>query len=137
MNILYLLCNPAIMEDLNRAFMRLLMPSHLRGDDWTDKYASELTHPVTGYGALAIPEEQYVPVHVEANGAELDYLLNIFVPDEALTQEEADTIRQQVLESVGQSISILDFIPPSWQQFVLTKDQMDAEGWFPASEEEV
>jgi hypothetical protein len=83
-----------------------------------------------------MPEEETVPIHLEADGAELDYMLNIFVQDEALTQEEADVIRQQVIDSVGQQVSILDFVPPSWSAYVLTQEQMDADGWFPPAEGE-
>ena len=132
---LYLLCNPTLIEDFNRSLMRLLMPSHLRQPNWTDKLAVEHYHPVTGYGALAMKENQTVPIHIEANGAELDYLLNIFVSDGALMQEEADTISEQVTESAGQQVSILDFVPESWSDYVLTKEQMDAGGWFPEQEE--
>ena len=132
---LYLLCNPTLIEDFNRSLMRLLMPSHLRQPSWTYKLAVEHYHPVTGYGALAMKENQTVPIHIEANGAELDYLLNIFVSDGALTQEEADTISEQVTESAGQQVSILDFVPESWSDYVLTKEQMDAGGWFPEQEE--
>lgn len=134
---LYLLCNPALIEDFNRSLMRLLMPSHLRKPNWTDKLAVEHYHPITGYGALAMKENQTVPIHIEANGSELDYLLNIFVSDGALTQEEADVISEQVIESAGQQVSVLDFVPESWQQYVLTKRQMDKDGWFPAVEEGV
>lgn len=128
---LYLLCNPALIEDFNRSLMRLLMPSHLRKQNWTDKLSAEYYHPVTGYGALEMEENQTVPIHIEANGEELNYLLNIFVSDGALTQEEADVISEQIIEVAGQEVSILDFVPESWQEYVLTYKQMDAGGWFP------
>ena len=136
MNMLYMLCNPAIADDLNRSFMRLMRPAHLRVGYTTDFYTAKHIHPETGYAALAMPEEETVPIHLEADGAELDYMLDIFVADAALTQEEADVIRQQVIDSVGQSVSILDFVPPSWAGYVLTKEQMDAQGWFPPAEVE-
>jgi hypothetical protein len=117
--------------------MRLLRPSHLREGYITDKYTTEYIHPGTGYGALALPEEETVPVHIEADGAELNSLLTIFVEDGGLTQEEADSISQQIIESAGQQIKILDFVPQSWQQYVLTYEQMDADGWFPTVEEGV
>jgi len=134
---LYMLCNPLLLEDLNRSFMRLLRPAHLRDGYITDKYTTEYIHPVTGYGALALPEEETVPIHIEADGAELNSLLTIFVEDGGLTQEEADNISQQIIESAGQQIKILDFVPESWQQYVLTYEQMDADGWFPPVEEGV
>ena len=137
MSTVYLLCNPLLADDFNRSLMRLLMPTHLRGPDYTDFYAPKHIHPQTGYAALGIPEGHQVNVHPEATGAELDYLLGIFVADGGLTQEEAGGIRQTVADSIGKTVSILDFIPPSWGAYVLTQEQMDLDGWFPAVEEEV
>ena len=134
---IYLLCNPAVVDDFNRSLMRLMRPAHLRDGYTTDKYTTQHIHPVTGYAALAMPEQQTVPIHIESDGAELSAMLDIFVADAALTQEEADAIRDQVIQVAGQSVSILDFVPPSWSAFVLTQEQMDADGWFPSVEEEV
>ncbi len=137
MNMLYLLCNPLVADDFNMSLMRLICPA-ARGANNTTKYlAVKHIHPETGYAALAMKENQTIPIDKEATGAELDYMLNIFVSDNALTEEEADGIRQQVLESLGESVSVLDFVPPSWSAFVLTKEQMEADGWFPQEEEEV
>ena len=133
---IYLLCNPSVMEDLNRSFMRLMRPAHLRDGYTTDKYTTQHIHPITGYAALAMPETETVPIHIESDGAELSAMLDIFVADGALTQEEADDIRDQVIQVAGQSVSILDFVPPSWSAYVLTKEQMDADGWFPPAEGE-
>ncbi len=133
---IYLLCNPAVADDLNRSFMRLILPEHLRPSDFrTEFYTTRMDHPATGYSALGIPEEQKVLVHQDVTGAELIYLLGIFVADGAMTQEEADVVTSQIADSAGQEISILEFIPESWSDFVLTKEEMEQQGWFMEYEE--
>ncbi len=136
MSKLYLLCNPLVADDFNMSLMRLLCPASRAAGNTTKFLAVKHIHPETGYAALAMDENQTVPIDPEATGDELNYMLNIFVNDGALTQEEADGVRQQVLDSLGESVSILDFVPPTWSGYVLTKQQMDATGWFPQLEEE-
>ena len=131
----YCMCNPAIADDLNRALMRLLRPSHLREGYTTDKLGQKHIHPLTGYAALALDNEQAVPIHVEADGAELNALTDIFVAEGAMTQEEADQLEIDIAAAAGTSIVITEFIPPSWSDYVLTKQQMDSAGWFPQVEE--
>lgn len=128
----YCLCNPLLIGQLNCSLMRLLRPSHLRDGYTTDKLGVEHFHPVTGYGALALNNEQAVPIHVEADGAELNALTDIFVADGAMTQEEADQLHDDIIAAAGTSIVITEFIPPSWSPYVLTFEQMDADGWFPS-----
>ena len=128
---IYVLCNPAVADDLNRSFMRLMRPSHMRNGYATDFYTTKVTHPESGYCALAIPENEQVPVHVESDGSELAYMLDIFVADNAMTEEEAEAVKIQIPQLAGSSISILEFIPDSWSGFVLTRQQMEEQGWFP------
>jgi hypothetical protein len=128
---IYVLASPQHAEQLSRSLMRLLRPSHLRGDDWTDLYCGVVRHPTNGQAALELPESEQVPIHLEADGAELTALLATFVADEALTQAEADGIAAAVQANAGQRVRIADFIPPSWSEWVLTREQMDAAGWFP------
>jgi hypothetical protein len=129
----YVLTAPQHAEQLSRAIMRLLRPSQLRGEGWTDLYCSVLTHPTSGQTALALPDEEVVPIHIEADGAELAALLAVFVADEALTQPEADGIVAAVQANAGRKVRVADFIPPSWAAYVLTHEQMYAGGWFPVS----
>ncbi len=133
---LYMMIRPEVADEFNKSLMYLLMPEHLRDNYTTIYYCGKIIHPTNGYAALVMPENETVPIHIESSGDELDDLLNLFVSDNALTQEEADVISQQVIDSKGQSISILDLVPDSWKPFVLTYEQADAAGWFPAEEEE-
>lgn len=127
----YVLVAPQHAEQLSRSIMRLLRPSHLRDDRWTDLYCRVLYHPTSGQAAVDLPDEQQVPIHTEANGAELAALLAVFVTDDALTQQEADGIIAAVQMYAGQWVRVADFIPPSWQQWTFTQEQMDEGGWFP------
>jgi hypothetical protein len=127
----YVLTAPQHAEQLSRSIMRLLRPSHLREENWTDLYCSVLMHPTSGQTALALPDEETVPIHVESDGAELAALLAVFVADGALTQPEADGIAAAVQANAGKLVRVADFIPPSWAAYVLTHEQMDAGGWFP------
>ena len=130
----YVLVNPAHAEQLNRSIMRLLRPEHLRDDTFTDLYCPMVTHPDTGYMALNLPDTQTAPIHIESRGEELAAMLQIFVDDEALTQAEMDGIVATLTGLGGQEVRILDFIPASWQEFVLTREQMEADGWLPDTE---
>ncbi len=130
----YVLVNPAHAEQLNRSIMRLLRPEHLRDDTFTDLYCPMVTHPDTGYMALNLPDTQTAPIHIESSGEELAAMLQVFVDDGALTQAEMDGIVATLTGLGGQEVRILDFIPASWQEFVLTREQMEADGWLPDPE---
>ena len=135
METVYCLCNPLLADDLNRALMRLLRPAHLRAGYTTDTLGVKHVHPVTGYAAIALNNSQPVPVHIEADGEELDALTDIFVADGAMSQSEADQLHVDILAARGESILITEFIPPSWGPYVLTNAQMESDGWFTQNEE--
>lgn len=112
-----------------------MRPSHLRDGSYiTDFYCPMVTHPTTGEMALQLPESETVPVHIEADGAELQAMMAVFVNDGSITQQEADGIVAAVQLYAGQQVVIADLIPPGWQGNVLTQAQAEAEGWFPTEE---
>ena len=117
-------------EHLNRSIMRLLRPAHLRDGYATDLYCPMVTHPQLGYVALALPDLETVPIHVESDGAELTTMMNVFVQDQAITEQEAQGIIAAVQSMAGNEVRIADFIPPSWTANVFTKEQMQQQGWF-------
>jgi hypothetical protein len=110
--------------------MRLLRPAHLRDETWTDLYCAVVYHPSNGQAALALPETEQVPIHLEATGDELAAILATFVADDALTPQEATGIVTAVRANAGQRARVVDFIPPSWSQWVLTQEQANEAGWF-------
>jgi hypothetical protein len=106
------------------------MPNHLRQESWTDLYAQVLYHPTNGQAAINLPDDEYVPIHLQVNGYELQSLLNIFIIDGAITQEEANNIISQIQINAGKKVKIIDFIPDSWKQWVYNYTQMKDMGWF-------
>lgn len=130
----YVLVAPQHAEQLSRSIMRLLRPSHLRGDNWTDLYCAVIRHPTSGQAALALPDEEVVPIHVDADGQELAAMLGVFVADNALTQQEADAIVAAVRSQAGNRVRIADFVPPSWAGNVMTEHEMREAWWFPPRE---
>jgi hypothetical protein len=127
----YVLVAPQHAEQLSRSIMRLLRPSHLRGEGWTDLYCAVIRHPTSGQAALALPDEEVVPIHAAADGAELSAMLAVFVSDGAMTQPEAEGIVSAVRSQAGNRVRIADFIPPSWADYVLTEQEMTEAWWFP------
>ena len=132
---IYVKVNPANIIGLNRSIQRLMRPSHLRDEHYvTDLYCPILTHPVDGRTCLELPESETVPIHIDADGAELQAMFAIFVADGSITQAEADGIAAAVQANAGQEVMIAGFIPPSWQSNVYTREQLEADGWFPDQE---
>lgn len=120
-------------EHLNRSIMRLLRPAHLRNDYTTDLYCPMVTHPQLGYVALALPEFEIVPIHIESDGAELAAIMSIFVQDQAITIQESNGVIAAVQAMAGQNVRIVDFVPPSWSANIFNREQMEQQGWFTSS----
>lgn len=131
----YVLIAPHSAEGFNRGLCRLMRPTALRDADYvTDLYCPMHTHPTNGWMALELPDVETVPIHLAADGSELAVVLDRFVEDQALTQQEADDIVSAVIATRGQQVRIADFIPASWQAYVFTQAEMEAQGWWPDTE---
>jgi len=128
----FVIINPELIDPFNRAIMRLLRPEHLRDADYvTDFYCGTVSHPDgETWPLLDLPDTEQVPIHIEAEGLELKQLLDIFVLENGITQEEADGIKAAIGAVRGQQVRVADFIPESWQPYVLTREQAIAGGWF-------
>ena len=130
MTITYVLVASQHAEQLSRSIMRLLRPTHLRDEQYTDLYCSLLTHPTNGESAILIPSDETVWIHAEATGEELSVLLDTFVADGGIEAQEAAGIMAAVQANRGQQVKVKDFVPQSWSTNVLTQEQMVAAGWF-------
>ena len=132
----YVMANPVHIERFNRSIMRLRLPDHLRPANYvTDFYYGTITHPTTGYAALVVQDnDKDIRIHAEADGLLLREMLDIFVADAAMTQQESDDLFDAVVAAKGSSLNILDHIPASWEPHVLTEAEADAAGWFPDPE---
>jgi len=132
----YIMANPMHVERFNRSIMRLRLPDHLRPASYvTDFYYGTITHPTTGYVALVVQDKDaYVRIHAEADGLLFRKMMDIFVAEAGMTQQESDDLFDAVIAAKGSSLNILDHIPASWEPYVLTEAEADAAGWFPDPE---
>jgi hypothetical protein len=125
--------DPQLVTHFNRSIMRLLRPANLRDESYvTDFYCNVIYHPTdaTQWPLLDLPEAETVPIHVEADGAELANMLNAFVTGNGLTREEADGLMGMIPHLRGQQVRMADMIPESWRQYILTHDEARAAGYF-------
>jgi hypothetical protein len=125
--------DPQLVAHFNRSIMRLLRPAHLRDENYvTDFYCAVIYHPTdaTQWPLLDLPDTETVPVHVEADGAELANMLNAFVTGKGLTREEADGLMGMIPHLRGQQVRMADMIPDSWQQYIMDRATVEALGYF-------
>jgi hypothetical protein len=124
-NHLYIPAAPHIAERLSRALYSLIVPG---GDGL---YAGVIPHPSgQGYPLLQCRSTDIIPVAIGCDPEPLSDVLQITVDDAALTQAEKDGIVAAVQALAGQQVQLIDFIPPSWQPFVMTREQAEAAGYF-------
>lgn len=125
-DLIYIPARPAIAEPLSRGLYQLIVPG---GDGL---YAGLIPHPSgQAYTLLQCRQTDIIPVSLGANAQPLSDALEITVQDGALTQQELDGIVAAVQAMAGQAVSLVDFVPPSWQPYVMTRAQAEAAGYFP------
>lgn len=123
---LYIPASPAIAERLSRALYTLIVPG---GDGL---YAGVIPHPSgRGYTLLQCRSTDKIPVALSADPQPLVDVLQIPVDDGTLTQAELDGIVGAVRAMAGKVVDLVDFVPPSWKPFVMTRAQAEAAGYFP------
>jgi hypothetical protein len=123
---LYIPVDPRLIEGLSRGLYALIDPSR------PGLYAGIIWHPTEPeqWPLLQLREADIVPIRLEADPQPLIEILNAFVAGGGLTQEELDGIVGGVQASAGQTVMLVDFIPLSWQPYIMTQDQATAAGYF-------
>ena len=71
-----------------------------------------------------------MPLALDADPTPLAEVLQTTVDEGALLQAEADAIVAAVQEQAGQTVNLIDFIPASWQAFVMDRAAAEAAGYF-------
>lgn len=135
---IYVQCATPLALPLSAALFQLMRPPHLRDErDGSLYYCEVIDHPSNnGWSILALPENEFVPIHVEADATYLSEILSQFVLGGGLTQEESDGIVAGVTAAAGTQVRVADFIPPSWGPYTYaTREAAQAAGYFPAEEE--
>lgn len=107
---------------MSAAIYQLTRPPHKRdAKDVSLYYCEWIPHPTRPEVAtLVVPETEEIPVHVEADKDYLAGLLQPFVGNE-LTQKEVTDIASAVTTKAGRKANVTDFIPASWQPYVMDK----------------
>jgi hypothetical protein len=98
-------------------------------------YAPIVAHPMADKDArlwplLQLRSEDVVPISLAANSEPLAQVLQAFVDGGGLTLEEMQGLVGAVAAMAGNTIKIADMIPPSWQQYVMTREAAAALGYF-------
>lgn len=123
---LYIPASVAVAEPLSRALYTLIVPG---GEGL---YAGVIPHPSgEGLSVLQCRATDIVPFAIGADPQPLIDVLQIPVDDGSLTEAELNGIVGAVQAMAGQVVNLVDFVPPSWQPFVMTREQAEAAGYFP------
>ena len=128
--------------NLSQALFQLMRPPHLRNARdvslyycaWYE-YQGATPSPWEAFSVLELPENETVPIHLEADDQLLLDTLAAFVADQSMTQQELDGIVGAIQAYAGQRVAISGFIPPSWQPYKMTRAQAELAG-FIATEEQ-
>lgn len=119
-------------DELNRQLYKLSRPEALQEPENASQfYCRVFIHPQIPFTVLEIPEEDTIPIHLAADASGLVAVLQPFVAQQQITQAELDGIIAAVQASAGQRFAPASMIPPSWQQYVLTREQAVAAGYIP------
>jgi len=92
-------------------------------------YAVKIEH-ASLWPVLEMRERDIIPISLSADTQPLIEVLTAFVAGGGLTQEELDGIVGAVGAMAGQVVQLRDFIPASWTQYILSREQAEAAGYF-------
>lgn len=121
--------------ELNRQIYELSQPDAVRDPrNVSEFYCGMYEHPQIPFAVLELPETDTIPIHLAADPSGLAAVLGPFVAQGQITQDELDGIVGAVSMLGGQRFRPADMIPPSWQQYVLTREQAIEQGYIPQPE---
>jgi hypothetical protein len=116
--------------ELNRQLYELTQPDAVRDQrNASQFYCRMFVHPSIPFAVLELPETDTIPIHLAADPSGLQAVLSPFVDQGQISKPELDGIVGAVSMLGGQRFRPADMIPPSWQQYVLTREQAIAEGY--------
>lgn len=129
-DVIYVPAAPHVAENLSRGLFALIY------GNTNGLYAKLIPHPSdpAAHTLLQCRSTDVIPVALGADPQPLADVLQITVDDGALLQSEADGIVAAVQAQAGQTVNLIDFIPASWQPYVMDKAGAIAAGYFPGLE---
>lgn len=123
-SVIYMLVAADLAVPLSQQLFALINPGE------TGMYAGVVPHATrTDVVFLQLRTDDVVPVDLGANPAPLASMLAVYVQLGLLTQAELDGLVSGISAAAGTVISVQSFIPASWQQYVLTRQQALDLGW--------
>lgn len=109
--------------DYAKAISKFLYALSVPTQDQTTKYFNSwIQHPENNQVALVFGEEQ-LPIHPQANAK-----LLVDQVRQAITEQEATEMENIINQ--GGKVKPIDFIPASLGSNILTKEEMESDGWF-------
>lgn len=125
-DVIYIPTKKANAEPLSKALFSIVF-----GPSKIGLYAKVIHHPSgQGFSLLEVNRTDVVPVSIAADPQPLVDVLKNSVSDGNLTQAELDGIVGAIQVMGGKTVELIDFIPPSWQRFVMSREQAKAAGYF-------
>lgn len=126
-------------ERMSEGLYRLMQPPGFRlAGQATRFYCERHDHADGEWSVLAMPENEVVPIHYAADGGLLTEVLSESVADGTIMLQELQAIGGALQQMAGQTVSIVNLIPPSWANqpgAVMNEEQARAAGFLPALEE--
>ena len=127
---MFMLIKKNLCNIFNLTISKLCYPDHLRDEQYTTIYFFiSYEHPTSEWSAIYIPNTLMIDIHTEADESILSDLFSVFVADGAITQQESDTITNTIASNKGTKIKAIDLIPNSWQDMMISEQQMLDDGW--------
>lgn len=115
---------------LSQSIYQLTRPPAVRNPNDVSTYYCEWIPHLTRaeVGLIVLPENETIPVHVQADGKLLEETFAPFIGVE-LTKKESDDTIAAVKTLGGQRVNVATLIPASWQPYVMDKRTAIASGW--------
>jgi len=129
-----ILSNPSVEygQAISHELWMLARPRGISDNETSQFYCGVMSHPDGTQVAIGpIDSDQPVPVHAQADVSAFVALIS-----EGVTAEEASAIEAAITAAKGGKMNILHIIQasPSLSPNLITREQMEAAGWFPIEE---
>lgn len=127
---IYVPVHISVAAELNRQIYELSQPDEVRDPrNVSEYYCGMYEHTSIPFAVLELPEVDTIPIHMTASGSGLSAVLGPFVAQGQITQTELDDIVAAVQALAGQRFTPASMVPPSWEQWVLTRQQAIEAGY--------
>lgn len=123
----FIYASSQVANSLSQALYGIIYPG--QSGYYARVYDPPQDNPDLTYSLLEFRQYDTIPIAIAADPAPIQDALAITVTDGALTQQEVDDIVAAVSANAGQSVNLMDFIPPSWSQMVVSHGQALSQGY--------